>query len=44
MKHDAEKAGISDETFDEFPATGDMLTICEDDAMSEIMADQEPNG
>jgi hypothetical protein len=37
------KAGISDETFDEFLAADDMLTICEDDAISEIMADQELN-
>jgi hypothetical protein len=33
-------ARISDETFDDFLASEDMLAVCEEDAIKEIIADQ----
>jgi antitoxin HicB len=34
------KARISDETFDEFLASENLLAVCEEDAIKEIIADQ----
>lgn len=34
------KARISDETFDDFLASENMLAVCEEDAIKEIIADQ----
>jgi antitoxin HicB len=34
------KAAVSDETFDDFLASENMLAACEEDAIKEIIADQ----
>lgn len=34
------KARVSDETFDDFLASENMLAVCEEDAIKEIIADQ----
>lgn len=34
------KARVSDETFDDFLASENMLAMCEEDAIKEIIADQ----
>ncbi len=34
------KARISDETFDDFLASENLLAVCEEDAIKEIIADQ----
>lgn len=34
------KARISDETFDDFLASENILAVCEEDAIKEIIADQ----
>lgn len=39
MEH-AGKAGLSDETFDEFLASEGLLAVCEEGAIKEIIADQ----
>lgn len=35
-----QKAGVSEETFDDFLASQGMLEVCEDHAIKEIMAEQ----
>lgn len=40
MMKEPEKAHVSDETFDDFLASEDLLAVCEEDAIKEIIADQ----
>jgi antitoxin HicB len=40
MMQQLAKARISEETFDEFLASENMLAVCEEDAIKEIIADQ----
>ena len=37
------KARISDETFDDFLASENLLAACEEDAIKEIIADERSN-
>jgi hypothetical protein len=43
MEYEGGKAGISEETFDQFLASLNLLDDCEQEALKEIAANQEQN-